>query len=306
MLLGRRRISETLREDLVKYSRLDPYTYGITLRSKLLRRMAKRGPKKILEVFSEFTDISSIFPHNSIIGLILLIAEVLLDIGHIEEYSSREFASSIGRIIEVVDRADNDYLGLSGRALAMELFPEADVFATTGGKILSEVILGARSKIEIVRVPYLSPHGKGMRLSELLENENVPSIPIRDDLRTWGIARSDFILFPIYAVTKEGLLVSDYGVTPSINIAYKLDKQIMALSSWSTVLAIHSVDALTGLPKIHNIRIFDIIDPDEIPLKLVTDKFVVEINRDKILKLSEGEIRGIKELVRVLLRSSKR
>jgi hypothetical protein len=303
LLTRRKGLVNEAKRILERYAQLDPQRVGIALRRRLLEFLAKKGPSELLNVYNEITEIAGLFPHNSIVSTALVIAETLLDSGVYESVEHKQFSLAIRRIWEVLERTDKEYVERSTRALTLELYPDVDIFASTGGEIIYNSILGSRSKIEIVRAPFLSPYGKGRDLVELLDEEGVPAIWIPDYLRSIAIEKSDFLFFPVYAVTKEGFLVSDYGVVPSLELALRYGKQLLALQSWTSFTAVAEKDSLRYVPWINGIRLYDIIDPDEFNIRLVTDKFVIDSDRDTIVNLAESEIRGVKELVRASIRS---
>ena len=303
MFSKKKRVVEEARRILARYPRLDPHTAALALRRRILEWMARRGPDKLLEDYGDIADAASLYPHNSEASVVLVIAEHILDTGLHEGVPGKKYSIAIRRIAEILERADSEYLERSTRALTLELFPDADIFASTGGEILHTSIMGARSKIEVVRAPFLSPYGKGKRLVEDLDAEGIPSLWVPDHLRPVAVERSDFVFIPVYAVTREGLIVTDYGVAPAVETAARMGKAVMALHSWTGLLALFEAGSLESLPRVEGIRLYDTVDPDEYNIKLVTDKFIIDTSREKLLNLAGEEVKGVKEIVRAAIRS---
>ncbi len=297
----KRRLAERLLEYRGRVLYYDPYEAGVYVRRVVLEEAARTRPSKIIEILGDVIEVKTLFAFNSIAASGPYVVEVIADYVHEVGLSDREYYRKIMEIITALDRSDADYINAVGSVFASEIVSGTDLLVPAGGSILETVILASRAKLEVVRVPMGEPSLQGVGFAERLHNYGVESFFFPDGLRYWAVRRSQAIVVPFYAVSREGLVIAEPGVEPIVRLAWTYDKDVFLVGTWSALAAYFTVSEIeaSGKTRLNGIEVelFDVIDPDEGRLLLVTDKVVVPVTREGLRERSEAIVKKLRDTV---------
>lgn len=299
MIFRRSSLVEAAKRYLDEYIAYDPFELGFYLRRRLFDYMAGRGPKKLIRDLGDLTEIGRLFAFNSMISMVSLLANILLDSGYLETIDKKRYSRFMTSLLEIIERGDIENLDMQARSLTIDLLPDSELFSPTSGKMLERIITNARSKISYVRVTIGEPLKHGLTFSERLLKLGINSIAVKDDMRYWAIERSHAVIIPSYAMTSDGLIVTDYGVEPAVKLAWKLGKKVYVVHPWSGLLGPYTSSEVEASAIGLKVRPFDIIDPEGGETLLVTDKFVVRLDKEIALKSIDQASRALNEIVRI-------
>lgn len=299
MIFGRSNILDSASKYLEEYITYDPFELGLYLRRKLFEYMAKRGPGNLLQDLGMITDIAKMFAFNSMISMAGLLATIMLDYGYLDQLDKRSYARLMKRILEIIERGDVESLEMQARSLSTELLPDSELYLPVGGRMLERVVVNARSKLSYVRVSVGEPLKHGLLFSERMLKNGIDTIAVRDDLKLWAIQRSNAVIIPCYATTSDGMIVTDYGVEPAVRIAWKQGVRVYIIHPWSGLVAPYTSSEVEAAGSGFRVRPFDIIDPIEGEALLVTDKFVVRLDKETLFKTIDEAKRTLSEIVSI-------
>lgn len=299
MIFRRSSLVESAKRYLEEYTLYDPLELGFYIRRRLFDYMAGRGPKNLLKDLADLMEIARMFSFNSMISMSSLLATIILDSGYVEKIDKKGYSLFLKNLLDIIERGDVDSIKMQSQTLTIELLSGSHLYAPAGGKILERIIMNARSKISYVRVSEGGPLKHGVELSRRLLKAGINAIPVPDNMKYWAIERSHSLIIASYAMTNEGLLVTDHGVKPAVKLAWRIGKPVFVVGPWSSQLAQFSADEIAAQASVLDVRPYDIIDPGEGESLLVTGRFAVRLDRETALNTIHQARRSLKEIVRI-------
>ncbi len=293
-----------------RYVEYDPLELGLTIRRIVLGLMRSAGPERILEAVGVVGEARFLFPFNATVYSAVDVAEILADYADVlESKGKRGYMRLIDDILVLLERADRESLREAGSVIAGEALTEARLMAATPSLIARRVVLSARAKLSLVRVPEGVPLNHGVSFAVRLYREGVRAVHVPDYLRARAVRDSDIVVVPIYAITREGLAVAEPGARPIVEAALEYDRRIYLVGVRSGIYRTMSADDLLSRSEARlgrmSVRAFDLIDPDWGDMKVVVWTYAADASRGKILEIAEQEERAIRDTVEGLIRRAR-
>ena len=303
MVFGRKKtvLPSRIYEFRRRYLELEPLEVGASVREVLFDIVKRVGRKNIVDAYQALSEARDLFPFN---GIVVGSADILDYI--ITVYESGEARAPLGdvldNLLEMLRRLDRESLHEAGSLVAQEVFPDSRVFLASPSLATYRVALGVRAKAAVVRLPVYYPLNGGLRYAEDLYREGVRVIHIPDYLRSQALDRTDMVIAPFYAVTRDGLLVTDPGVATVVRLAWARDRVVYMVGVRSSLAkTLPSEDLLREseglLGRRTRILLADLVDPGEGEVRIALRGSVRQVGREEILSEAEWEARSLREIV---------
>ncbi len=303
MVFGRRKtvLPPRVYEFRRRYLELEPLEVGASVREDLFNVVKKVGVRRIIEAYQALSEARSLFPFN---GTIVGAADILDYIVTMYESgeASRPLEEVLDMLLEILRRLDRESLFEAGSLVSQEVFSDSRIFLASPSLATYRVALGVRAKASIVRLPVYYPLNGGIRYAESLHEEGVRVVYVPDYLRVQAMERTDVVIAPFYAVTRDGFLVTDPGAGTVVRLAWARDRTVYIVGVRSSLTrTLSSEDLLRGaeglLGRKTRVLLADLIDPDEGEVRIAVRGSVRSIDRDSIISEAEWEAKSLRDIV---------
>lgn len=303
MVFGRKKtvLPPRIYEFRRRYLELEPLEVGASVREYLFEMVKRVGVRRIIDAYQALSEARSLFPFN---GTIVGAADILDYI--VTMYESGEAATPLDDVLdmllEILRRLDRESLSEAGSLVSHEVLPDSRVFLASPSLVTYRVALGVRAKASIVRLPVYYPLNGGIRYAESLHREGVKVMHVPDYLRAQAMERTDVVIAPFYAVTRDGLLVTDPGAGTVVRLAWARERTVYMVGVRSSLAkTIPSEDLLRESEGIigrkTRVLLADLVDPDEGEVRIALRGSVRSVDRDSILSEAEWEAKSLRDIV---------
>jgi len=302
LVFGRKKsLASSLRTYRQRYIYYDPYEVGSYVRKLVAEYVGKKRPDQLIYILEDLLDVRRMFPFNGLIASITYVIESIVDDVVQLRVPKRYMRQAMETLVRLYERADEEFVRRSAHMLSSEILSGSTAAVPTGGLLLEKVLFEVRAKLDGMLVPMGEPLLLGAKFAAKMHKSGINSLYVPDSARGWLVSKSDFTIIPLYGLTLEGHIVTEPGTLPLVRQAWDQEKRVFAVGPRTAfypveragdLLASSLVDLGGGL----RVRAADIVDPDEGPVFLATDREVLRVSKDFLVEEAKHVREALEEM----------